>query len=144
MRTAIPESETAEESVISVKNESREKKGFIFLAASRRLLCACDWKLFNAWGAKRTVPSILVTLVGTVGIFSAPAMSVFASWHHRSKMINTGREGAQLFVGIMCTARGVPTYLREKLVNHEPKARDLQAFLVFSQHPKWVITPINP
>ena len=23
-------------------------------------------------------------------------------------------------------------------------ARDLQAFLVFSQHPKWVITPVNP
>ena len=26
---------------------------------------------------------------------------------------------------------------REKLVNHSPTARDLQAFLVFSQHPKW-------
>ena len=23
-------------------------------------------------------------------------------------------------------------------------ARDLQAFSVFSQHPKWVITPVNP
>ena len=23
-------------------------------------------------------------------------------------------------------------------------ARDLQAFLVFSQHPAWVITPVNP
>ena len=22
--------------------------------------------------------------------------------------------------------------------------RDLQAFLVFSQHPKWAITPVNP
>ena len=32
----------------------------------------------------------------------------------------------------------------EKLVNHEPSARDLQAFLVFSQHPAWVITPVNP
>ena len=32
----------------------------------------------------------------------------------------------------------------EKLVNHEPKARDLQAFLVFSQHPAWVITAVNP
>ena len=31
----------------------------------------------------------------------------------------------------------------EKLVNHEPKASDLQAFPVFSQHPKWVITPVN-
>ena len=45
-----------------------------------------------ARGAKRTVPSILVTLVGTVGIFSAPSTSVFASWHHRSKKINTGRK----------------------------------------------------
>ena len=33
-----------------------------------------------------------VTLVGTVGIFSAASMSVFASWHHRSKKINTGRK----------------------------------------------------
>ena len=32
----------------------------------------------------------------------------------------------------------------EKLVNHSPSARDLQAFLVFSQHPAWVITPVNP
>ena len=32
----------------------------------------------------------------------------------------------------------------EKLVNHLPAARDLQAFLVFSQHPAWVITPVNP
>ena len=33
---------------------------------------------------------------------------------------------------------------REKLVNHEPWARDLQAFRVFSQRPMWVITPVNP
>ena len=32
----------------------------------------------------------------------------------------------------------------KKLVNHEPKASDLQAFQVFSQNPKWVITPVNP
>ena len=32
----------------------------------------------------------------------------------------------------------------EKLVNHSPSARDLQAFLVFSQHSAWVITPVNP
>ena len=31
-----------------------------------------------------------------------------------------------------------------KLVNHEPKASDLQAFRVISQHSKWVITPVNP
>ena len=49
----------------------RKKKRFIFLAISRRLPCAFDWKLFSARGAKRTVPSLLVTLVGTVGIFSA-------------------------------------------------------------------------
>ena len=74
------------------KEWEQRKKGFIFLALSRRLLCACDWKLFRARGAQRTVPSILVTLVGTVGIFSAPLMSVFASWHHRSKKINTKRK----------------------------------------------------
>ena len=27
---------------------------------------------------------------------------------------------------------------------NEPKASDLQAFWVFSQHPKWFITPVNP
>ena len=32
---------------------------------------------------------------------------------------------------------------REKLVNHSLSARDLQAFLVFSQHPAWVITLVN-
>ena len=32
----------------------------------------------------------------------------------------------------------------EKLGNKEPKTSDLQAFLVFSQHPAWVITPLNP
>ena len=32
----------------------------------------------------------------------------------------------------------------EKLVNHLPSACDLHAFLVFSQHPAWVVTPVNP
>ena len=32
----------------------------------------------------------------------------------------------------------------EELVNHSPSARYLQAFLVFSQHPASVITPVNP
>ena len=32
----------------------------------------------------------------------------------------------------------------KKLVNHEPKASDLQASRMFSQHPKWFITPVNP
>ena len=27
---------------------------------------------------------------------------------------------------------------KKKLVNYEPQASDLQAFRVFSQHPKWV------
>ena len=34
--------------------------------------------------------------------------------------------------------------VREKLVNHLPSARDLESFLVFSEHPAWVITPVNP
>ena len=40
--------------------------------------------------------------------------------------------------------RGMLGEHENKLVNHEPKASDLQAFRVFSQHPKWVITPVNP
>ena len=28
-------------------------------------------------------------------------------------------------------------------INHSPSPRDLLAFLVFSQHPVWVITPVN-
>ena len=32
----------------------------------------------------------------------------------------------------------------KKLVNHSHSARDLQGFLVFSQHPAWFITPVNP
>ena len=32
----------------------------------------------------------------------------------------------------------------EKLVNHLPSVRDLETFLVFSQHPAWVIMPVNP
>ena len=40
--------------------------------------------------------------------------------------------------------RGMLGEHEKKLVNHEPKASDLQAFLVFSQHPAWVITPVNP
>ena len=87
------------------KEWEQRKKRFIFLAVSRRLPCACDWKLFSARGAQRTVPSILVTLVGTVGIFSAPSKSVFASWHHKSKKNQHWEERAQLFVGIMGTAR---------------------------------------
>ena len=44
--------------------------------------------------------TILVTLVGTVVIFSTPSMLIFASWHHSSIKVNTGKEGAQLFLGI--------------------------------------------
>ena len=40
-------------------------------------------------------------------------------------------------------SQGLPKVL-EKLVNQEPKARDLQAFRVFFQHPNWVLTLVNP
>lgn len=33
---------------------------------------------------------------------------------------------------------------RPELVNHLPLARDLHAFLVFSQHPALVVTLVNP
>ena len=48
-------------------------------------------------------PTILVTLDGTVVVFSAPSMFVFLSWHVKRKKIDTWREGAQ------GTAQGVPT-----------------------------------
>ena len=32
---------------------------------------------------------------------------------------------------------------REKIVNHSPSTRGF-TFLVFSQHPKWVVTSVNP
>ena len=44
--------------------------------------------------------TILVTLVGTEVVFSAPSMLVFASGYVRSKKINTEMEGAQLFVAL--------------------------------------------
>ena len=34
--------------------------------------------------------------------------------------------------------------LIENLLNHSSSARDLQHFLVFSQQPALVITPVNP
>ena len=45
-----------------------------------------------------------------------------------------------------CQSRNTWDVVRtlEKLVNHSLSARDLQAFLVFSQHSAWVITPVNP
>ena len=45
-------------------------------------------------------PTIVVTLVGTVVIFFAPSMLVFARWHHGGKKFKTGTERAQLFVAI--------------------------------------------
>ena len=44
--------------------------------------------------------TILVTLVGTVWMFSALPMLVCASWHHRSEKFNTGRGRGQRFVAM--------------------------------------------
>ena len=49
-------------------------------------------------------PTIFVTLVGTVVVFSPPSMMVFFELACQKEKINTGREGAQ------GTAQGVPTY----------------------------------
>ena len=49
---------------------------------------------------KTETTTILVTLVGSVGMFCALPMLVCASWHHRSKKFNTGRERAQRLVAI--------------------------------------------
>ena len=35
-------------------------------------------------------------------------------------------------------------FIGSAIMVYEPSARDLQAFLVFSQHPAWFITPVNP
>ena len=45
-------------------------------------------------------PTTLVTLVGTVVMFSALPMLFLGSWHHRSPKFNIWREGTQLFYGI--------------------------------------------
>ena len=37
-----------------------------------------------------------------------------------------------------------PYFLPKRPHSTKSSARDLQAFLVFSQHPVWVITPVNP
>ena len=50
-------------------------------------------------------PTIFVTLVGTVVVFSPPSMFVFLSWRVKRKKSTLGaREGAQ------GTAQSVPTY----------------------------------
>ena len=49
---------------------------------------------------KTETTTILVTLVGSVGMFCALPKLVCASWHHRSKKFNTGRERAQRLVAI--------------------------------------------
>ena len=48
------------------------------------------------------------------------------------------------FTGVITHLAWDVTRTLEKLVNHLPSAHDLQAFLVFSQHPAWVITLVNP
>ena len=55
-------------------------------------------------------------------------MLVFASWHVRSKKINTGREGAQLFVGIW-VQHGVSQLNVTRIVAYQQKdGRRLQKF----------------
>ena len=49
---------------------------------------------------KTETTTILVTLAGTVGMFSALPKLVCANWHHSSKKFNTGRERAQRFVAV--------------------------------------------
>ena len=62
-------------------------------------------------GTRIDIPTTLVTIAGTVVVFSTPLMLDFASWNDRSKKSNnnTGREGAHFFCQEMGTARGVPT-----------------------------------
>ena len=62
--------------------------------------------------------TILVTLVGTVGMFCSLPMLVCASWHHRSKKFNTGRERAQRFVAIWFLHRVSQLKLTRIIVMH--------------------------
>ena len=62
--------------------------------------------------------TILFTLVGTVGIFCALPMLVCASWLHRSKKFNTGRERAQRFVAIWFLHRVSQLNLTRIVVMH--------------------------
>ena len=57
-------------------------------------------------------------------LFLAPSsMLVFSSWHVRSKKINTGRGGAQLFVGIWVQHGGCPNFINQKRKHSEIRMR---------------------
>ena len=64
-------------------------------------------------------PTTLVTLVGTVVMFSALPMLGFASYHHRSLKFDIGeggggRGGERYGLWNMGVARGVPTTQRDE------------------------------
>ena len=73
-------------------------------------------------------------------MFCSEHMSYNITWH----MLYLSNRPHFLWVYRRDNPRGMLGEHEKKLVNHSPSARDLQAFRVFSQHPKWVITPVNP
>ena len=70
-------------------------------AKSFLLHCTCKFFYFMLILIQ---PTIFVTLVGTVVVFSPPSMMVFFELACQKEKINTGREGAQ------GTVQGVSTY----------------------------------
>ena len=58
---------------------------------------------------KTETTTILVTLVGTVAMFSALPKLVCANWHHRSKKIQHWEGKSTTFCRCMVLAPGVPT-----------------------------------
>ena len=85
------------------------------------------WLEAVARGAKRTVPSILVTLVGTVGIFSAPSNSFLRVGITKAKKSTLGGKSTT-FCRNHGYSTGIPTYCDENCcwkiyVYHKTKAQ---------------------
>ena len=62
-------------------------------------------------GTRIDIPTTLVTIAGTVVVFSTPLMLDFASWNDTNKQNQKTLGGKELifFCQEMGTARGVPT-----------------------------------
>ena len=70
----------------------------------------CALLFLKVWWSKH---SKLVTLLGTVVIFSAPSELVSARWHHRSPKSHTWSAGAELFDAIRVLGQAISTYVDE-------------------------------
>ena len=103
MRTAIHESESAEESVISVKNESREKKGLYFWRYS---VDCCAHVIGSCCARGKTYCTFNTRDISwdSGDIFCALKVG-FCELASQKQKNQHWEERAQLFVGIMGAAR---------------------------------------